>query len=90
MTLPCTTLYEINYGDTKITAYSAKKTQGIPKHTHLYSHLVICTAGSLLIRKESVEKILLQNDAPISVKGNEWHELEALEDGTTFINIHKL
>jgi hypothetical protein len=47
----------------------------------------MCHSGSCVIRKEGIEKIVDKNTQPINLKAAEWHEIEALEDGTVFVNI---
>jgi hypothetical protein len=47
----------------------------------------MCHAGSCVIRKEGIEKIITKESTPINLKENEWHEIEALEDGTVFVNV---
>jgi quercetin dioxygenase-like cupin family protein len=66
--------------------YHANKGEGLPKHTHEYSHITACVAGSIAVRKETYNGTLDGTKQPINLRGSEWHELEALEDGTIFIN----
>lgn len=40
-----------------------------------------------MIRKEGIEKVIDKTTQPISLRAAEWHEIEALEDGTVFINV---
>jgi hypothetical protein len=47
----------------------------------------MCLTGSVVVRKENLEKIMTPNDPPVSLRENEWHEIEALEDGTVFLNM---
>jgi len=51
------------------------------------AHLTVCHSGSCIIRKEGIEKIVDKNTQPINLKAAEWHEIEALEDGTVFVNV---
>jgi quercetin dioxygenase-like cupin family protein len=67
--------------------YHANKGEGLPRHEHIYAHLTMCHAGSCVIRKEGIEKIVDKNTQPINLKENEWHEIEALEDDTVFVNV---
>jgi quercetin dioxygenase-like cupin family protein len=60
--------------------------EGLPKHQHAYDHSTLCIRGALLIRKEGKQKVLCPKDPAINLVAGEWHELEALEDGTIFIN----
>jgi hypothetical protein len=47
----------------------------------------MCHAGSCVIRKERIEKVIDKYTQPINLKAAEWHEIEALEDGTVFVNV---
>lgn len=78
--------HNVMYDGATITVYHANKGEGISKHEHNFAHLVICHAGSCVIRKEGIEKIIDKNTQPIILKELEWHEIEALEDETVFIN----
>ena len=40
-----------------------------------------------MIRKEGIEKVIDKNTQLINLKANEWHEIEALEDNTVFVNV---
>lgn len=76
----------LEYG-VAINVYHANGGEGLPAHSHEYSHLTCCHNGSILVRKENIEKILTKNDDPIMLKPIEWHEITALEDNTVFVNI---
>jgi len=77
----------VHYDNSILTIYHLNKGEGIMKHTHDYTHLTLCQAGLLVIRKENIEKVIDKNSTPINLKENEWHEIEALEDGTVLINL---
>jgi quercetin dioxygenase-like cupin family protein len=77
----------VTYDGAVVAVFHANKGEGLPKHQHAYSHLTMCHAGSCIIRKERIEKIIDKNTQPINLKENEWHEIEALEDGTVFVNV---
>ena len=49
----------------------------------------LCHAGSCIIRKEGKEKIINNSTGAINLKANQWHEIEALEDNTIFVNIFR-
>lgn len=72
---------------TTLNVYHANKGEGLPRHEHLYSHLTMCFAGSCAVRKEGKEVIVTKDTQPINLVGSEWHEIEALEDGTVFVNV---
>lgn len=79
--------HQVTYNGASINVFHANKGEGLPHHEHVYAHLTICHAGSCVIRKEGIEKIVDKNTQPINLKANEWHEIEALEDGTVFVNV---
>lgn len=79
--------YSFTYDGTRVNIYHANKGEGLPKHQHLYSHATMCHAGSCIVRKENKEIITNKNHTPINLVAHEWHEIEALEDGTVFVNI---
>ena len=70
-----------------LEVYHADLQQGLPQHEHSFAHLTICTAGSCIVRKEGRELVMTKDTQPVNLTANEWHEIEALEDGTVFINV---
>lgn len=78
---------EMTYDGTNIRVFLANKGEGLPRHQHVYAHATICTQGSCVLRKEGVERILKLGTPPLNLRENEWHEIEALEDGTVFMNV---
>lgn len=72
---------------TQISIFHANAGQGLPKHDHTYSHLSFCNAGSVIIRKAGKELVMTKDTQPVNLVANEWHEIEALEDGTVFVNV---
>jgi quercetin dioxygenase-like cupin family protein len=79
--------HNFTYDGTVINVYHANKGEGLPRHEHMYSHATICAAGSCLVRKEVRELVMTKDTQPVNLTANEWHEIEALEDGTVFINV---
>jgi len=75
------------YGKTTFSVYHANKGEGLPRHEHTFKHATVCNAGSCVIRKEGREKLMDKHTQPIDLAANEWHEIEALEDNTVFVNI---
>ena len=74
------------YGTT-LNVYHANIGEGLPRHEHIYSHLTMCHAGSCIVRKENRELVMTKDTQPVNLVANEWHEIEALEDDTVFINV---
>lgn len=81
------TRHSFNYDGVTLNIYHANKSEGLPKHKHEYSHATICNSGSIIIRKENKELIMTKDTQPVNLVANEWHEIEALEDGTVFVNV---
>lgn len=79
--------FVVNQDGTTLNIYHANKSEGLPRHQHLYSHLTMCHAGSIAVRKEGVEVVRTKDSQPVNLVANEWHEIEALEDGTVFVNV---
>jgi hypothetical protein len=81
--------YSFDYGDFTFNMYHANKGEGLKKHEHTFSHLTVTTAGKAAIRKENIYLEMDKSVEPVVLKEKEWHEVEALEDNTVFINIFK-
>ena len=79
--------HQVTYDGATVNVYHANKGEGLARHEHSYAHLIICHSGSCVIRKEGIEKVIDKNTQPINLKAAEWHEIEALEDGTVFVNV---
>lgn len=79
--------HQVTYDGAVVNVYHANKGQGLSRHEHAYAHLTICHSGSCVIRKEGIEKVIDKYTQPINLKAAEWHEIEALEDDTVFVNV---
>lgn len=79
--------HEVTYDGATLRVYHADKGQGIVRHSHNYSHLTMCHAGSIILRKEGKELVMTKDTQPVNLVANEWHEIEALENGTVFVNV---
>ena len=87
MTKNISPIHIVTYDGAQLNVFHADKGQGLSRHQHVYAHLTMCHAGSCVLRKEGIEKIVDKNTQPINLKAAEWHEIEALEDGTVFVNV---
>ena len=81
------TRFSVIQDGTQLNVYHANKGEGLPRHEHLYSHLTMCHSGSIVIRKEGKEFVRTKDSQPVNLVANEWHEIEALEDNTVFVNV---
>tara|TARA_R110000822_G_scaffold37487_2_gene104789 strand:+ start:1721 stop:2002 length:282 start_codon:yes stop_codon:yes gene_type:complete len=79
--------HSFTYDSAQVNVYHANKGEGLPKHQHLYSHATICHNGLCLVSLEGRSYTIDKNSQPLNLPPNEWHEIEALEDNTVFVNI---
>jgi len=79
--------HSFTYDGAQINIYHANKGEGLPKHQHEYSHATYCSSGSCVVRKEGKEVVINKFSQPSNLVGIEWHEIEALEDNTVFMNV---
>jgi len=75
------------YDGARMNIFHANKGEGLPKHDHSFAHATFCMSGSCYIRKENKEIIANKFTQPLNLVANEWHEIEAAEDGTVFCNV---
>jgi quercetin dioxygenase-like cupin family protein len=80
-------IQDFTYDGVSVKVFKANKGEGLPRHEHEYAHAVTCLYGSCAVRKEGVERVLQIGSQPLNLVANEWHEIEALEDGTVFVNV---
>ena len=79
--------FTVTQDGTTLNVYHAGKGDGLPRHQHVYAHLTMCHAGSIVVRKEGREVVMTTDTQPVKLVANEWHEIEALEKGTVFVNV---
>jgi quercetin dioxygenase-like cupin family protein len=79
--------HDFTYDGAIVRVYHANKGEGLQKHSHIYSHATMCNAGSCLVTKENKSLVMNKNTQPVNLVANEWHEIEALEDNTVFVNV---
>lgn len=87
MTIQKEPAHSFVYDGAELRVYHVNKGEGLSRHEHTYAHATMCCAGSLIVRKQGIEKVLTKESKPVNLVANEWHELEAAEDGTVFINV---
>lgn len=75
------------YDGAQLNIYHANIGEGLPKHEHLYSHATMCHSGCCKVSLEGRHHIITKDSQPLNLLANEWHEIEALEDGTVFVNV---
>jgi len=79
--------HSFTYDGAQLNVYHADKGQGLPKHQHNFSHATICNSGSCLVSLEGRSYTIDKNSKPLNLPSHEWHEIEALEDNTVFVNV---
>jgi quercetin dioxygenase-like cupin family protein len=79
--------FTVTHNSTELHIFHANTGEGLPRHQHQYNHLTMVHDGSIAIRKEGKEVIRTKDNQPVNLVANEWHEIEALEDGTVFVNV---
>lgn len=93
MTVAVGPRHVFTYDGAILNIFHANRGEGLPRHEHGYAHASFCTAGKCVVRKENKQLIMDKTTTPVNLLENEWHEIEALEDGTVFVNVfaaHKL
>jgi quercetin dioxygenase-like cupin family protein len=79
--------HSFTYGETIVNIYHANKGEGIPMHSHAYSHATICMNGVCKLTQEGKSVITTKTSIPVNLLAGKYHEIEALEDGTVFVNV---
>ena len=87
MTILITPHQLITYDGATLAVYHANAGEGLPRHEHIYSHLIMCHAGSCVVRKEERSLVMTKDTKPVNLIAAEWHEIEALENDTIFVNV---
>ena len=72
---------------TTLNVYHANKGEGLPQHSRVFSHLTMCHAGSIKVSNERRSLVMTKDTQPVNLVATEWHEIEALEDGTVFVSV---
>lgn len=79
--------HSFSYEGAQVQVYHANVGEGLPRHEHEYNHATFCTAGKCVVRHEKGEVFVDKHTQPINLIAPHWHEIEAVEDGTVFINV---
>jgi quercetin dioxygenase-like cupin family protein len=93
MTVAVGPKHVFTYDGAILNIFHVNKGEGLQRHEHTYSHATFCATGKCIVRKENKQLIMDKTTIPVNLLENEWHEIEALEDGTVFVNVfaaHKL
>lgn len=79
--------HSFNYDGVTVNVFHVNKGFGLPKHEHAFAHATMCHAGSIKVSNERRSIVMTKDTQPVNLVANEWHEIEALEDGTVFVNV---
>jgi quercetin dioxygenase-like cupin family protein len=84
--------HAFTYAGAQINVYNVNKGEGLPKHQHEFSHATMCNSGSCIVRVDDLnggfkEYLIDKNSKPLNLSFHKWHEIEAVEDNTVFVNI---
>ena len=80
--------HSFDYEGATTAIYHANKGQGLPQHSHSYRHVTYCASGRCMIRTEHAGEFeITPENQPIEFSEGKWHEIEALEDNTVFVNV---
>jgi quercetin dioxygenase-like cupin family protein len=84
--------YSFSVNDSTINTFHVDKAgEGHPKHEHDYDHVTLVHSGRLLVTTQNNGIFEMTKDSkPLLFPANQWHELEAMEDGTVFTNVFGL
>ena len=70
--------HHFTYDGATVNIYHANKGEGLPMHSHAYSHATFCTAGSCVVKKQNKEVVFTKYTRPANLVAGEPHEIEAL------------
>ena len=87
MVINIDTAHRFTYGGATVYVFHANKGEGIPMHNHDYSHATTCMAGKCKYTCNGKVLIADKTTQPIDLFAGSNHEIEALEDGTVFVNV---
>jgi quercetin dioxygenase-like cupin family protein len=79
--------HTFTYAGARVNVYHANRGEGLPMHSHPYSHATMCNAGSCKYTQDNKELIAVKNTQPVNLLAGQWHEIEALENNTVFVNV---
>lgn len=87
MTTAINPVHHFTYDGAAINVFHADMGEGLPRHAHAFAHATCCHAGSVKISNERRSLVMTKDTMPINLTAGEWHEIEALENGTVFVNV---
>lgn len=79
--------HSFSLGSATCGVYYANKGEGLPWHSHEQSHITSCIMGACAVRKGENEIVVTKESKPVLLTAPDSHEIEAIEDGTIFVNL---
>lgn len=79
--------HTFTFNKTTVNVYHADKGEGLPMHSHAYTHTTMCNAGSCKYTQNGKSIIANKDTQPVELIAGGHHEIEALENGTVFVNV---
>lgn len=80
-------IHDVSINGVYLQIFHANKGEGVAKHEHPHSHATMCHAGKILISKDGIQLSMDKTTPPILLKSDGWHQIEAIEDETVFVNV---
>jgi len=82
--------HQMNVNGVLVQSFYVNNGEGVNNHEHDYSHVTLCHSGKIRITNSYVQVDMDSNTPAILIKGDEWHQIEALENNTIFISVFSL
>jgi hypothetical protein len=87
MTVDIKPAHDVSMNGVYFQIFHANIGEGVAKHEHEHSHATMCHAGKIEVRKDGITLHMDKTTPPVLLKADGWHEIEAVEDGTVFVNV---
>lgn len=85
--IPSVPTHTFSFNGVTTNVYRAQSGEGLSKHSHDVPHITFVARGATIVRKEGKSLVMTPETQPVLLPAIEWHEIEAIEDNTVFINI---
>jgi mannose-6-phosphate isomerase class I len=81
--------YKYLFNNVQFYRYQVNLAEGLERYSHDDPHMIICLAGQIVIRGQYMQADVTLDplQTPIILNANSWHEIEALENSSCFLQI---
>ena len=79
--------HTFTYGGATVNVYHVDKGEGIPLHSHAYSHATTCMNGSCKLTQDDRSVVVTKDSTPVNLLAGKFHEIESMENNTVFVNV---